>query len=125
MAEANDKDRVIKDAQYRKGLSIAFFNSVNAAIELTKGFKFANEEEQRKAITETRDWLLDEHKTYYASVIAPVGTNFKPENTLKKIAAVKSLDQLKSVWMSLSEDERRDPTIVDAKNKKKASYEKA
>lgn len=33
---ANEQEKLIKDAQYRKGLSIAFFNATNAAIEMVK-----------------------------------------------------------------------------------------
>ena len=32
--EKDSQDRIIRDAQYRKGLSIAYFNSLNSAIAL-------------------------------------------------------------------------------------------
>ena len=31
-----EQDKLIKDAQYRKGLSIAFFNATNNATEIAK-----------------------------------------------------------------------------------------
>ena len=33
---ANEQEKIMKDAQYRKGLSIAFFNATNAAVEMVK-----------------------------------------------------------------------------------------
>lgn len=124
-----DEDKVIKDAQYRKGLSIAFFNATNVAIEMLKllpatAFKKVVEKGKGKKKTKTtiaitreeklveiRNWLLDEHKKYYAEVIAKVGTNYSVEKSLARLAKVKNQAELNSVWLSFSEDERHDGDI--------------
>lgn len=116
-----DRDeKVLKDAQYRKGLSIAFFNATNAAIELTKGYKYANQEEQRKDIVEIRNWLLGEHREYYATVIQSVGANFKAGEAIKKLQTAKTYDELSVIWRLLSEDERRDGEIIKVAKELKA-----
>ncbi len=116
-------DKVLKDAQYRKGLSIAFFNATNAAIELTKGYKFATEEEQRKAIVETRNWLLTEHQTYYATVLSAVGDNFNPADAIEKLKGAQNYEELSMVWRLLSEDERRHAEIIKTAKEVKARFQ--
>ena len=44
----SNQEKLIKDAQYRKGLSIAFFNSVNSAIALVAGRQIADRDEALK-----------------------------------------------------------------------------
>lgn len=120
-----EHDKVMKDAQYRKGLSIAFFNATNAAIELVKDNPKLTTGEYTdilSTVTEMRDFFLKEHQTYYANVIAKVGVNFKPEETKKKLSGAKSIDELKSVWQSLSEDERRDKEIIAFTQNLKKAY---
>jgi len=122
----NNHDNVLKDAQYRKGLSIAYFNSLNASIELAKVMFPDMEGVDTKAfISEWRDYFLEEHKNYYANVIAKVGTNYKPEVAKTKLINAKSIDELKVVWQSLSEDERRDKDIIILTQSLKKKYEKA
>lgn len=120
-----EQDSVIKSAQFRKSLSIAYFSSLNAAIELVKGSETTSDV-QKKIIVEWRDWFLAEHKNYYATVIANVGVNYKAEESIAKLKAVKNLEELKAVWISLSEDERRDSEILKVTQdlKKKYSNEK-
>jgi len=131
-------EKVIKDAQYRKGLSIAWFNATNSATEMVKldqlmGVFRDNRvyPEPKKArgkrkvsgtppptveerIEYWRSRLLEEHKAYYATVIANVGANYKSEDTVKKLkdAAEIGLEALRVVWRSLSEDERRDGDVL-------------
>lgn len=125
MAETN-KDQVIKDAQYRKGLSIAYFNSLNAAIELAKTIPVGTPAEYvMDSIRKWRDMFLDEHKTYYASVIANVGTNYKPEETIKKLKTSRTVEELRIAWQLLSEDERQNKEIIKFVKELKAKYEKA
>ena len=76
-------------------------------------------------ISEWRDYFLEEHKNYYANVIAKVGTNYKPEVAKTKLINAKSIDELKVVWQSLSEDERRDKDIIILTQSLKKKYEKA
>lgn len=121
----DEKDKVIKDAQYRKGLSIAFFNATNAAIELAK-LEPSNDVEHLKArITQMRNWLLEEHKNYYATVIAQVGVNYKVADTIEKLKKTTSMAELSTVWRSLSADERHNDEIIKCAKDLKASYETA
>lgn len=122
-------EKIIKDAQYRKGLSIAFFNATNAAIALVAGNtnafftldKYKDEEVIRKVI-EIRDRFLDEHKKYYSEVIAGVGANYNAEETIKKLKQCDTKDKLRLVWISISEDERRDGEIIKIVKDIKASF---
>jgi len=103
-------DKIIQNAQYRKSLSIAFFNATNAAIEMCKGLNIS-EEKTKEKIIEVRNWFLEEHKNYYASVIANAGQNYKTEESIAKLKTAKTLEDLQMVWRLLSEDERRDGEI--------------
>lgn len=120
-------EKVLKNAQYRKGLSIAFFNSINSAIslvaqELAKGKEFSDEAILTR-VNFYRDYFLEQHKEYYASVIANVGIkNYKAEDAIKRLQDTKSLEELKSVYLSLSADERRDEGILKVTNDLKKSY---
>lgn len=116
------EEKVLKDAQYRKGLSIAFFNATNAAIEMCKGMN-VHEEDTRKKIIEIRDWLLEEHKNYYATVIANVGKNYNAQESIEKLKSVKDISELKDTWIALSEDERKDGEIIAVLKELKAKYE--
>ena len=115
-------EKILKDAQYRKGLSIAFFNATNAAVEFAKINGLAGVLDPKKFIAEWRDWFLEEHKTYYATVIANVGVNYKAEDSIAKLKTTKTLDELKSTWLLLSEDERRDGEIKKVANVLKSEY---
>jgi hypothetical protein len=115
-------EKIIKDAQYRKGLSIAFFNATNAAVEFAKINGLAGVLDPKKFIAEWRDWFLAEHKTYYAMVIANIGENYKPEESIAKLKATKTLEELKSAWLLLSEDERQNAEIRKVANLEKAKY---
>lgn len=122
-------EKLIKDAQYRKGLSIAFFNATNAAIELVKTDpayeKIEGGERIQESIRFWRNWLLEEHKTYYSNVIAKVGTTFSTEDTIAKLKSATTLVALGSIWRSISADERAHPDVVKVKDELKAQYEKA
>jgi hypothetical protein len=117
-------EKILKDAQYRKGASIAWFNATNASIELVKSFKIEDNTIIKIAIKEWRDWFIEEYKTYYATVIANIGINYVAKDTIEKIKNTKTIDELRSVWLSLSEDERRDGEILKVKDEVKQSYEK-
>ena len=121
MKNTNEKpvnDKLLKDAQYRKGLSIAFFNASNCATELVK----AEGEITKEKFVEWRDWLLTEHARYYAETIAKVGVAYNREATILKLNAVNSYEELREVWTKLSEDERRDVEIVKVKQQLKEKY---
>ena len=116
--------RILRDAQYRKALSISFFSATNAGIELYKNSNLTDQDKKAKII-ETRNWLLEEHLEYYASVIASVGKNYNAKESIEKLESTSNLDELKEVWLIFSEDERRDDEIVKVKNQLKEQYENA
>jgi hypothetical protein len=120
-----DKDKTIKDAQYRKGLSIAFFNATNAAISLMgdKWNLMDDEIRVKELISKYRDWFLEQHKDYYAKVISNVGQLYDKEDSFLRLKGCKNIEELKSIWLSLSQDERRDPDILKTKEELKESYE--
>ena len=117
-----DKDKVIRDAQYRKGLSIAFFNATNAAVEFAKINGLAGVIDPKKFIAEWRDWFLEEHKKYYAEVIAQVGVPFNVEESVKKLKENKTLEDLQNCWRSLSEDERHNDEILKVAQEIKKTF---
>ncbi len=137
---ANENEKIIKDAQYRKGLSIAFFNATNAAVEIIKleGLKTDMFKKPKKGKGKTkakktiinplevrlqlwRNWLLKEHQEYYMNVIAQVGVNYSTEDAIAKLKATKTMDELKSTWIALSADERKDTEIKKVALELKAS----
>lgn len=156
---ANEQDKNIKDAQFRKGLSIAFFNATNAAIEMVKmeqamglfqvkplldvkikPFKKGKKGKTAKKTTARvtvntgmtveerivywRDLLIKQHSEYYAAVIAPVGVNFEPTDSISRLNAATDLKSLYSAWLSLSEDERHHADVIKVKDELKAKYTK-
>jgi hypothetical protein len=122
------EEQILKNAQYRKGLSIAFFNATNNASQILemiyKSHPQDNNEVVKKDIIFWRDWLLEEHKSYYASVIEKIGIAYDSKATIEKLKTAKSLEELKNIWVSLSEDERRDGDVITEVNNLKKSYEK-
>lgn len=120
------EDKNLKDAQYRKSLSISFFNATNNAIEMAKFMTGAgkyssdadpeltaeNTEVFKKNVKTFRDWLLSEHADYYAKTIANVGVAYRAEDTINDLKSAKTMDELKQKFLNLSEDERRDGEII-------------
>ena len=107
-----NSDEIIKNAQYRKGLSIAFFNATNAAISMCAGYD-PKSKATRNTIVKLRDFFLEEHKKYYAEVISGIGVNYNTEAAMAKLQTAKSVDDLKNIWIGLSEDERQDKVIIE------------
>lgn len=115
------EEQALKDAQYRKALAIAYFNSVNSAITLmapavTELIKTGIPDEEKfqmikAGIRVFRDWFIEEHKNHYLKTVAEIGKPYDKEKTIEKLVATKTKEELRSVWVSLSEDERRDPEI--------------
>lgn len=116
----NDKsyDAMMSDAQYRKGLSIAFFNANNNATEIAKleiiylptheqGISFLLQER----IVFWRDWLLSQHATYYAQVVMNVGKPYSIMDTIAELKTAKDYGELMDIWLSISEDQRQDTEI--------------
>jgi len=121
-----ENEKIIKDAQYRKGLSIAFFNATNSAIALMAPTmdRGSDVDLVLSKVFEIRDKMLEEHKNYYATVISSVGINFSPTETIKKLNATTDKQSFKSVWLSLSEDERHHDEIKKVAKELKKKYEK-
>lgn len=117
-----EEDKILKDAQYRKSLSIAYFNSLNSAIELVD--KKKSKTQLKKDIAYWRDWFIQEHKKHYKKVIENVGEPFVVEDTLKKIRKTKTRSELLKVWVGLSQDERNNKQIKSEVTKLKNKYEK-
>ncbi len=121
-------EKLIRDAQYRKGLSIAFFNATNSAISLVSATldkkTGASDDQLLIRISQLRDHFIEQHKMYYAEVIANIGKNYNTQNTIESLKEAKDTEQLKWKWLSLSEDERRDGDIIKVKESIKKSYEK-
>ena len=114
----NTQEKLLKDAQYRKGLSIAWFNANNLAIEqlASKAGAF-NQEEYRKL----RDFFLDEYAEYYQKTVAKVGL-FDPKESVKRLQSSKNMSELEEIWISMSEDERQDEGVLEVQNKLKEKY---
>jgi hypothetical protein len=106
----NSRDEAIKSAQFRKNLSIAFFNSTNSAIEMVKLLP-KKKTISKKTFEKWRDYFLEEHKKYYAEVMAKIGVSYKASESIEKLRATKTLEELKSAWTMLSADERADAEI--------------
>lgn len=117
-------EKILKDAQYRKGLSIAFFNATNAAVEFAKINGLVGIADPKRFIAEWRDFFLEEHKNYYATVIANVGMNYKVEHSIARLKNTKSLEELGDAWRMLSADERKDVEIIKVAKLEKAKYVK-
>lgn len=115
MNETDVQQLAIKDAQYRKGLSIAFFNATNNAVSLLQAMGVFHPgikpDVIKSLITEWRDWMMTEHAEYHARVIANVGAHFDTKTTLARLQDAKNKGELKIIWISLSEDERQNEEI--------------
>jgi hypothetical protein len=119
---ANEQDKTIRDAQYRKGLSIAFFNATNSAIAIMSKQPILSETDMKAGIEFWRNWFLDEHKNYYTTVIANVGITYRAEESIAKLKETKTLEELQMVWRLLSEDERRDGEIIKVAQQLRKGY---
>ncbi len=118
-------DKIIKDAQYRKGLSIAFFNATNSAIAMLGEMKGGFEDDYKNHFTEIRDWMLEEHKKYYSEVIASVGKNYDASKTIELVKSAKNWEELRAIYTAMSEDERHDGDIRKVVKEIKDKYEKS
>lgn len=112
--------RVMQD---RKGVSIAFFNATNSAIAMLTADKINMTSSEMEAyITKWRNWFLDEYQNYHKTVIQSVGANYKAEDTIKRVEAVTTMQELSNLWKILSEDERHDGEIRKVVQSKRDSF---
>lgn len=109
------KTRNIKNAQDRKDYSIAFYNATNSAIELVKVAHAIGEqltpEIVKARIVEWREWFLDEHGKYRATVTDNIGATYNIGTAIDRMTATKTKEELQKVWLGLTQDERQDPEI--------------
>lgn len=117
--EKTNNDIVMKDAQFRKNFSIAYFNSLNNAINLVtaQGVRFSTDEKMLEEIIKYQMFFMDRHNEYYARMIVNVGVHFDKKKTIARLQAAVSKSELTAIWLSLSEDERQDEEI------KKVAYD--
>ncbi len=127
-------EKIIKDAQYRKGLGIAWFNSNNGAVEMVKLdhalgifnqqpiiIKKGKTKIVKKIVTlEDRldfwqDRMLKKYDEFYSTIVANIGTTYSAPETIARINSATTIEELKSIWITLSESERYDATILKAK----------
>jgi len=126
MAEENkDKkyDDVMREAQYRKSRGIAWFNANNSAIEMIKYLSVTDKERIKELIVFWRNWFLSEYTTDYMENIANIGLAYNPASSITKLQATNSLEELRKVWLEMSEDERQNVDIVKVKNELRTKYE--
>jgi len=114
------EETLLKNAQYRKNLSIAFFSATNCAMELTK--LFPKTRFTKKAFEKSRDYFLEEHRKYYEKVIAKVGVLYDKDESIEKLKKAKNIEELKAAWRSLSEDERHDYQVRKVVNDLKYEF---
>ena len=120
----NNNERVWRDINYRKNLSIAFFNANNLAATLVSTDKeYYTFDELTEKIIKLRDFFLKEHEGYYVKVISPIGCLFDKKETIKLIESATGMEDLKDIWLSISQDERSDNDIIQIKNEIKKKYE--
>ena len=87
----------IRGAEYRKTWSIAYFNSLNFAVEIVKSrfpetLNKGDSKEVTDALITWRDWAIEQHGKYYAENIAIVGMEgFAPK-------VVEGLDKAKKAY---------------------------
>lgn len=129
-----DNSKLLKDAQFRKGLGISFFNGINSAIEVVKlegkqyTIKKVGDKKIKKEIPlmdrifKHQAIIIERYKKYYSEVIDQVGLNFKPEDAIKKLKSTKSLETLQGVWKALSQDERHNAEILKVAQELRKEY---
>lgn len=126
MADDNRQARNIEKAQDRKDLSIAWFNANNAAIEMVKlENETLNADARQIRLRFWRSYFLAEQKEYRETVIASLSATFKITDAIERLNTAKNLVELKNVWVSLTEDERREETIKAHCTMLKQKYESA
>jgi hypothetical protein len=113
----NEQEELLKNAQFRKALPMAFLNSRNSAIELLKLNGKPKVKKGKKPVSlmtilkKNTNNLMADYMEFYARDVATVGVNFKPEESIAKLNAAKNLPDLQSTWRSLSEDERHNDDV--------------
>ena len=96
--ENSDKryEEFLRGQEYRKTWSIAYFNSLNFAVQMVTAQGLAKEgqvvDKAKEMLIMWRDWAIDQHAKYYAENIAIVGM----ENVSPRV--VEGLDKAKAAY---------------------------
>jgi len=121
------KLKSIRTAQDRKDFAIAFYNATNNAIELVKSLKemfpLESDEDIKDQIIHWRDWFLGQHLEYRAKVTEKIGANYDVVTSIQRLEQAKDVNELADIWISLTEDERRDEVINKKCQELKEKYE--
>lgn len=120
------EEKLLRDAQYRKGASIAYFNSLNSAITLVTAYlpKTASMEKRMAMIDEIKEKFLDKYKDYYATTVAQIGAPYSATDTIIKVRATKTQEELRKLYREMSEDERKDGDIRKVVDERLAELKK-
>lgn len=127
LSNMDDKQKFIALAQDKKNISIAFFNASNAAIALYASLPAAKKAkvDMVEFIRTYREVFIGDYTAFHKSVVSQVGKTDDSEvaDALASIDACLTLEALKTLWVDvLTEDLRRMPAIIAAKEAKKKSY---
>jgi multidrug efflux pump subunit AcrB len=120
------EEKLLRDAQYRKGASIAYFNSLNSAITLVTATapKTLSMEKKLAMIEEIKLAFLDKYKDYYATTVAQIGAPYSATDTIIKVRATKTQEELRKLYREMSEDERKDGDIRKVVDERLAELKK-
>jgi len=69
-----------------------------------------------------KTYFLREYTKYYSEVIANIGTNYNAKDTIERLNKCKTKHEFVKLWLSLSEDERRDGDIIKTKDLIKTKF---
>ena len=119
------KAKSIKDAQDRKDLSIAYFNSTNSAINMVANIvdlRTAKTEDVKDTIIFWREWFLTEHKEYRQRELETMRANIPVGDALTRLRATTNLVDLKAVWSTLTQDERNQADILAEAQTQRKKY---
>ena len=120
------EEKLLRDAQYRKGASIAYFNSLNSAITLVTATapKTLSMEKKLAMIEEIKLAFLDKYKDYYATTVAQIGAPYSATDTIIKVRATRTQEELRKLYREMSEDERKDGDIRKVVDERLAELKK-
>lgn len=125
----NEKTKIIKNLQDRKDVAIAYFNATNNAIEMVKLLSQKADDlnawhrATKKEIKYWQKFFLKQHGEYRNSVTEKIGAKLQVGTAIEKLKATKTIEELKSAWVSLTQDERQDPEISEVCKSLKEKYE--
>lgn len=117
-------DELYKNREWARNKSIAYFNSLNAAINLVtaRGTNFQTDEALLEKIDYFKTIFIEKHNEYYLSTIVAPRVAYDKTTAPKKLKLAKTMLALEKVWLGLSADERNDDENIALKNKLKEKF---